>query len=74
MDGRLKEWGYGGRDIEVHETRTKELQSSDVKASQVTQQISNTPLRESNGYTADRRRKLQELRKGAHEVYINFVA
>ena len=45
VDSRLKEWGSGGRDATAHKARMEELKLPELKASQVTQQIVNTPLR-----------------------------
>jgi hypothetical protein len=46
-----------------------ELQAQKVKTSQVTQQLLDAPLRESIGYTVKGRKKLQELRKEANDIY-----
>ena len=45
VDGRLKEWGSGGRDVKTHKKSIEELQLAEIKASQITQQVSNRPLR-----------------------------
>ena len=71
VDGRLKEWGSGGRDIETHTARLKELQSTEIKASQITQQAMPTPTRESIGYTASGRKRLQELRNKMQDVFVS---
>jgi site-specific DNA recombinase len=73
VDGRLKEWGSGGRDTETHQARVKELQSTEVKASLVTQQIIDAPLREAVGYTASGRKKLQVLRSEMQKVFASAV-
>lgn len=45
IDGRLKEWGSGGRDTKAHKTIVEALQIKEMKASQITQQITERPLR-----------------------------
>ncbi len=74
VDGRLKEWGSGGRDIEVHKARIEELQFSEVKKSQVTQQLLVAPLREDVGYTASGRKKIRQLSLEARKVFASSIA
>lgn len=73
VDGRLKEWGAGGRDIEVTKARKQELQSPEVKSSFVTQKILIGPTRDSIGYTAEGRKKLEKVRNEANKLYVKNI-
>lgn len=73
VDGRLKEWGAGGRDIEITKARKQELQSEKVKKSQVTQKVVNVPTRESIGYTIEGRKKLEKIREDASKTYVEIL-
>lgn len=53
MDGRLREWGSGGRHAESYKARMKELQHPAIKASQITQKTVKRDLRDGYmSYTA----------------------
>lgn len=73
VDGRLKEWGAGGRDIEVTKARKQELQSPEVKASFVTQHILAGPTRDSIGYTVEGRKRLEKVRGEAKGFFTKSV-
>jgi|CXWK01.1.fsa_nt_gi hypothetical protein len=73
VDSRLKEWGAGGRDTKIFQEKIKELQLPRVKATQVTQQLLNTPLREVIGYTVNGRKELEVLRNNARKTFFNSI-
>ncbi len=53
VDGRLREWGSGGRDAENYKVRMQELQLPAIKASQITQKTVRRDLRDGYmSYTA----------------------
>lgn len=73
VDSRLKEWGSGGRDVEVHKIRVNELQSTNAKVSQVTQETYDAPLRTAVGYTVSGRKRNQEIRNQARNIFVSKI-
>ena len=74
VDGRLREWGSGGRHMESHTARMRELQLPAVKESQITQQTVERELRDGYiSYTAKSYLQLQKEWNAARENLISKI-
>lgn len=74
VDGRLREWGSGGRHAESYKVRMTELQHPKIKASQITQKIVKRDLRDGYiSYTAKSYLQHQEEWDSARETLIKNI-